>query len=63
MGCSPYGIANGFWEFNKGRVSKRIMTELAKKNLSSIDADTVAKFPKVIDAINDIVASWKKSIK
>ena len=46
-------------EYNKGRVSKRIMTDLGKQKLSAIDPDTVAKFRKVIDAINKVAASWK----
>jgi len=49
----------GMGEYNKGRVSKRIMTDLGKKELSAVDADTVAKFRKVIDAINKVAASWK----
>jgi len=40
--------------FNKGRVAKLIMAELAKKSLSEIDAETVGKFRKVIDAINGL---------
>lgn len=51
----------GFGKFSKARVSKRIISELAKKNLGAVDADTVAKFRKLIDAINAIVATWKKS--
>lgn len=50
---------SGLPEFNKGRVAKRIMTELAKKDLASVDKDTVAKFRIVIDAINQLVATWK----
>lgn len=50
---------SGLPEFNKGRVAKRIMTELAKKDLASVDKDTVAKFRKVIDAINQLVSGWK----
>lgn len=49
----------GLGEYNKGRVSKRIMTDLGKKQLGECDADTVGKFRKVIDAINAVVASWK----
>jgi hypothetical protein len=49
----------GLGDYNKGRVSKRIMTDLGKKELAAIDADTVAKFRKVIDAINTVAASWK----
>jgi hypothetical protein len=49
----------GMGEYNKGRVAKRIMTDLGKKKLADVDADTVAKFRKVIDAINNVAASWK----
>lgn len=52
-------VERGMGEYNKGRVSKRIMTDLGKKELAAIDADTVAKFRKVIDAINKVAASWK----
>lgn len=48
-------------EFNKGRVAKRIMTELGQKNLSTIDTETVGKFRKVIDSVNAIVARWSKA--
>lgn len=51
-------IERGLGEYNKGRVSKRIMTDLGKKELGAIDPDTVAKFRKVIDAINKVAASW-----
>jgi len=47
-------------DFNKGRVAKRIMAELGKTDLASVDKDTVASFRKVIDAINAVVANWKK---
>jgi predicted ATPase len=46
-------------EYNKGRVAKRIITDMGKKSLSDIDADTIAKFRKIIDTINAVVASWK----
>jgi predicted ATP-dependent endonuclease of OLD family len=46
--------------FNKGRVAKRIMTELGKADLASLDKDTVASFRKVIDTVNQIVAKWKQ---
>ncbi len=49
----------GLGDYNKGRIAKRIMTELGKKTLSECDADTVAKFRKIIDAINSVVATWK----
>lgn len=49
----------GLGDYNKGRVAKRIMSELAKKKLSDLDADTAANFRKVIDAVNMVAASWK----
>lgn len=49
----------GLGEYNKGRVAKRIMTDLGKKELAEVDADTVGKFRKLIDAINRVAASWK----
>jgi hypothetical protein len=52
-------VDRGLGEFNKGRVAKRIMTDLGKKELAAIDANTVSKFRKVIDSINAVVASWK----
>lgn len=51
--------ASGAGAFNKGRVAKRIMTDLGSKKLADVDGETVAKFRKVIDAINKITASWK----
>jgi hypothetical protein len=52
--------ALNFGDFNKGRVSKRITLELAKKDLRTLDTDTAAKFRKVIDGINSLVTNWKK---
>lgn len=49
----------GLGEYNKGRVAKRIMTDLGKKQLGECDADTVGKFRNVIDAINAVVSTWK----
>lgn len=49
----------GLGEYNKGRVAKRIITDLGKKQLAEVDADTAAKFRKLIDAINNVAASWK----
>lgn len=46
-------------EYNKGRVAKRIMSDLGKKTLAEVDADTAAKFRKIIDAINAVAATWK----
>ncbi len=45
--------------FNKGRVAKRIMTELGKSDLTAVDKDTVASFRKLIDAVNQVVTKWK----
>ena len=50
----------GVETFNKGRVAKRIMLDLAKKRLSSLQPDTVGQFKKVISAINRTVASWRR---
>lgn len=48
----------GLGEYNKGRVAKRIMTDLGKSELAAIDPETISKFRKVIDAINGVAASW-----
>ena len=48
-------------DFNKGRVAKRIMVELGKSNLTSVDKHTVDSFHKVINAINEIVNKWKQN--
>jgi predicted ATP-dependent endonuclease of OLD family len=50
----------GIEEFNKGRVAKRIMDDLAKKKISDLPATTVENFKKVIGTINAIVESWRK---
>ena len=49
----------GIGEYNKRRVAKKIMTALAKKQLDELDSDSVAKFRKLIDAINSVVGAWK----
>ncbi len=49
----------GLGEYNKGRVAKRIMSDLGKKKLTEVDADTIAKFRKIIDAVNAVAADWK----
>jgi hypothetical protein len=46
--------------FNKGRVAKRIMTDLATKKASDLSAPSVEAFGKVIAAVNEIVARWSK---
>jgi len=50
----------GIAEFNKGRVAKRIMDDLAKKKISDLPTTTVNNFTKVITAINSIVQGWRK---
>lgn len=46
--------------FNKGRVAKLIVKDLAQKQLSALDTETVDKFQKLIAAINETMAKWKK---
>jgi hypothetical protein len=50
----------GVEKFNKGRVAKRIMLDLAKLKLADLPAETVGSFQKVIAAANAVVAGWKK---
>jgi predicted ATPase len=52
--------AQALGAFNKGRVAKRIITDLSKKNLSSLDATMVSNFRKLIDAVNAVVGDLKK---
>lgn len=52
---------HGISSFNKGRVAKRIMEELPKKKLVELPKETVQNFQKVIHAVNECVAAWKKS--
>ncbi|MDB6018212.1 MAG: hypothetical protein JWR19_2701 [Pedosphaera sp.] len=52
--------AKGLEAFNKSRVAKRIMSDLAKRRLADLPSDTVDKFKKVIAAINQIMLDWKK---
>ena len=47
-------------QFNKGRVARRIIYELARKKLADLSKDTADKFKKVIVTINGIVADWKR---
>lgn len=49
----------GVKTFNKGRVAKLIMSDLAGKNLAALGAETEKKFSRVIEAVNAIVAQWK----
>jgi hypothetical protein len=53
----------GVKTFNKGRVAKLIMSDLAGKELTTLGADTEKKFSVVIEAINEIVAKWRASTK
>jgi predicted ATP-dependent endonuclease of OLD family len=53
----------GVDKFNKGRVGKRIMADLAKKSLSDLPKDTIENFEKVIAAVNAVVAGWRKAAK
>ncbi len=53
--------ATGIPDFNKGRVAKRIMEDLAKKKLSDLPPATVENFKKAIAAANALVAGWRKS--
>ena len=51
--------AAGVATFNKGRVAKLIMKDLASKNLSDLGPITETKFVRVIDKINGIMEKWK----
>lgn len=51
--------AKGISPFNKGRVAKRIMTDLAKKSLTDLSPTTVENYRKVITGVNEIVARWR----
>jgi predicted ATP-dependent endonuclease of OLD family len=53
--------ACGVERFNKGRVAKRVLEELARKKLADLPTNTVKDFQKVIGAINALVASWRKA--
>lgn len=44
--------------FNKGRVAKRIMNDLATKSLGDLPTATIEAFRKTIVAINEIVSRW-----
>ena len=49
----------GIEQFNKGRVAKRIMRDLANKSIADLPVETVDNFKKVFATINDVVATWK----
>lgn len=44
--------------FNKGRIAKRIMGDLATKSLDDLPKATVEAFRKTIAAINEVVSKW-----
>lgn len=50
---------HGITRFNKGRVAKRIMADLAGKHLSSLSQETVANFRKAIATVNELVQGWR----
>lgn len=45
--------------FNKGRVAKRIMKDLAGKSLEDLPSETIDNFAKVIAAVNGLMAKWR----
>jgi hypothetical protein len=49
----------GIEHYNKGRVAKRIMKDLAQKTISDLPKETIDNFKKVIDAANNIVQAWR----
>jgi len=51
--------AAGIEMFNKGRVAKRIMKDLAGKSLEDLPPDTVDNFAKVIAEVNGLVITWR----
>jgi predicted ATP-dependent endonuclease of OLD family len=52
--------ATGIPDFNKGRVAKKIMEDLAKKKLGDLPALTVENFKKIIVEANSLVEGWRK---
>lgn len=60
---SIVGRLDAFFEgksipFNKGRVAKRIMQDLASKSLKDLDGTTVESFRKTIASINAVNKKW-----
>jgi predicted ATP-dependent endonuclease of OLD family len=53
-------LAHGVETFNKGRVAKKIMQDLASKKLSDMPPETVENFKRVFSAINEIAKKWKQ---
>ena len=54
---------NGVAQFNKGRVAKLIMSDLAGKSLIDLGDDTEKKFSRVIGAANAIMLQWRAPAK
>lgn len=52
--------SKGIEKFNKGRVAKKIMTDLSKKTIKSLDQATLNNFSKVFASINEIVRKWNE---
>ena len=48
----------GIEKFNKGRVAKQIMSDLATKSIEDLPTETVARFEAVISAINGLFEEW-----
>jgi predicted ATPase len=53
----------GIETFNKGRVAKLIMSDLAGKTLADLGADTAKRFSLVFEAVNSIVGKWRTPAK
>nr|VFK57294.1 MAG: AAA ATPase domain-containing protein [Candidatus Kentron sp. TC] len=49
----------GIEKFNKGRVAKRIMQDLAGKSPDAVPSETADNFAKVIAEINRLVMKWR----
>lgn len=47
-------------EFNKGRVAKRILRDLERKNAESLDTKTLANFEKIATTLNRLVKNWNR---
>lgn len=52
------GMAEQEIQFNKGRVAKRIIADLAKTNLTDLDKKTQENFTKVFASANKIMTKW-----
>ncbi len=50
----------GIPQFNRNRVARKIMEDLAKKKPAQLPAATVENFRKLVAAINALVAEWRK---